>query len=51
MSEVLVAVTGSVATVTLNRPERRNALSSGLLATLRSVLAGLDERQDTALSC
>ncbi len=46
MSDVLVEVTNGVATVTLNRPERRNAISSGLLAALRSALAGLDERAD-----
>lgn len=46
MSDVLVEVTNSVATVTLNRPERRNAISSGLLAALRSALTGLDERRD-----
>jgi enoyl-CoA hydratase len=46
MSDVLVEVTNSVATVTLNRPERRNAISSGLLDALRSALAELDERRD-----
>jgi enoyl-CoA hydratase len=46
MSDVLVEVTSSVATVTLNRPERRNAISSALLAALRTALTGLDERAD-----
>jgi len=46
MTDVLVEVTDSVATVTLNRPERRNAISSQLLAALTSALTGLDERQD-----
>lgn len=42
MSVVLTEVTGFVATVTLNRPERRNALSGELLAALRETLAGLE---------
>jgi enoyl-CoA hydratase len=42
MSDVLVEQAGSVAIVTLNRPRRRNAISSGLLAALRGALAGLD---------
>jgi enoyl-CoA hydratase len=43
---VLVEVSELVATVTLNRPQRRNALSSGLIARLREVLAELDARSD-----
>jgi enoyl-CoA hydratase len=46
MTEVLVEVTDQVAVVTLNRPERRNALSGALLALLRDALAGLDGRSD-----
>jgi enoyl-CoA hydratase len=46
MTDVQVDVTDSVATVTLNRPERRNAISSQLLAALASALAGLDQSQD-----
>jgi enoyl-CoA hydratase len=46
MTEVLVEVTDQVAVVTLNRPERRNALSGTLLALLRDALAGLDGRSD-----
>ncbi|HEY2549922.1 MAG TPA: enoyl-CoA hydratase [Streptosporangiaceae bacterium] len=42
MSDVLVQQDGPVAVVTLNRPQRRNAISSGLLAALRGVLAELD---------
>jgi len=45
-TEVLVEVSELVATVTLNRPERRNAISSGLLAALRDALTGLDARSD-----
>ena len=46
MSEVLVQVTDEVAVVTLNRPERRNAISGSLLAALREALAALDSRPD-----
>lgn len=43
---VLVEVEDRVATVTLNRPEARNALSSQLLAELHQVITGLDARDD-----
>ncbi|HEX6932410.1 MAG TPA: enoyl-CoA hydratase [Streptosporangiaceae bacterium] len=46
MTEVLVDVEGKVAIVTLNRPERRNAISGSLLAALRDAVAGLDRRAD-----
>jgi enoyl-CoA hydratase len=46
MTDVLVEVTDLVATVTLNRPERRNAISGRLLAVLRVTLADLDRRPD-----
>lgn len=46
MTEVLLDVTGNVATVTLNRPERRNALSSTLLTGLRELLSDIDSRPD-----
>ena len=39
--EVLRSVAGGVATVTINRPERRNALSWAVIAELREVLATL----------
>jgi enoyl-CoA hydratase len=45
-TDVLAKVTDGVATVTLSRPERRNAISSQLLAALTSALTGLDERRD-----
>jgi enoyl-CoA hydratase/carnithine racemase len=38
-AELLYEVTDGVATLTLNRPERRNALSWGLIAQLRARLA------------
>lgn len=46
MTEVLLDVTGHVATVTLNRPERRNALSSALITSLRELLAEISSRPD-----
>ena len=41
MTDVLCEIRGVVAVVTLNRPERRNALSAALLAGLRAALAEL----------
>lgn len=46
MNEVLVDITDLVAVVTLNRPERRNAISGKLLVDLGAALAGLDARPD-----
>jgi enoyl-CoA hydratase len=43
---VLTDVADYVATVTLNRPERRNALSGDLITQLRATLARLDEQTD-----
>jgi len=44
--EVLVEVDGPVAAVTLNRPERRNAISGALLTGLRESLAELEARPE-----
>jgi enoyl-CoA hydratase/carnithine racemase len=44
--EVLRSVAGGVATVTINRPERRNALSWAVIAELREVLAALRDDPD-----
>jgi len=41
MSEVLIARDGPVVTATLNRPARRNAMNSALVAALDGLLAGL----------
>lgn len=41
MTDVLCEIRGVVAVVTLNRPERRNALSAALLTGLRASLAEL----------
>jgi enoyl-CoA hydratase len=46
MSVVLLEVGDLIATVTLNRPDRRNALSGELIAELRRVLAEIDARAD-----
>jgi enoyl-CoA hydratase len=43
---VLLEVTDRVATITLNRPEARNALSSEVLALLPQLLRDADERDD-----
>ncbi len=46
MPVILLEVVDLVATVTLNRPERRNAISGHLIAELRQTLADLDARSD-----
>jgi enoyl-CoA hydratase len=46
MTEVLVEIADLVAVVTLNRPERRNAISAALLAGLRDTMAALDARPE-----
>ena len=50
-SEVLVEVRGGVATVTLNRPEARNALSSALLVTFGERMRdlGVDDEVDVVI--
>jgi enoyl-CoA hydratase len=45
-SPVLLSVDGEVATVTLNRPEARNAISGVLLRTLQDTMADLADRED-----
>ena len=44
--ELLCQIEDRVATITLNRPEKRNALSDNLTPALRQVLLDLDTRQD-----
>jgi enoyl-CoA hydratase len=46
MTVVLLEVTDLVATVTLHRPEKRNALSGHMLSELRRVLEELNTRED-----
>jgi enoyl-CoA hydratase/carnithine racemase len=43
---VLVEVDAGVATITLNRPEARNALSAELLGELHRTISELDQRED-----
>jgi enoyl-CoA hydratase/carnithine racemase len=44
--EVLAGVADGVATVTLNRPHKRNAMNTALLAGLRDCVEALDRRPD-----
>lgn len=46
MTDVRCEVAGLVATVTLNRPDRRNAISGSLLTQLRATMAELDASAD-----
>ena len=45
-SPVIYAVEGSVALVTLNRPEKRNALNDALVAALKDALRDADAREE-----
>src|SRR5947209_16528852 len=45
-NSVIYAVEGAVALVTLNRPEKRNALDDPLVAGLKSALRDADSRED-----
>jgi methylglutaconyl-CoA hydratase len=45
MTEVLVENKGSVRTLTLNRPEKRNALNDALVAALKEALKDADEAE------
>jgi enoyl-CoA hydratase/carnithine racemase len=44
--EVLCSVADGIATVTLNRPDKRNAMNAALLAGLRRTFDELDDRRD-----
>jgi enoyl-CoA hydratase/carnithine racemase len=44
--EIITAVDDGVATVTLNRPDQRNAMTATMLAGLRAAFDTLDERRD-----
>src|SRR5215510_9598691 len=44
--EVLCAIDGGVATVTLNRPGQRNAMNAALLASLRERFEALESNRD-----
>src|SRR5256714_5532452 len=45
-SPVIYAIEGSVALVTLNRPEKRNALNDALVAALKDALRDADARDE-----
>ena len=44
--EILTTVADDIATVTMNRPERRNAMNGALLSGLRAAFDDLDARRD-----
>ena len=44
--EILCSIEHHIATITMNRPEKRNAMSTALLAGLRSTITALDENPD-----
>src|SRR5512132_2522277 len=46
MAEILTAVADGVATVTLNRPEQRNAMNTAMLRSLAAAFDELDARAD-----
>src|SRR5215813_1187059 len=46
MAEILTSVADGIATVTLNRPEQRNAMNAALLRGLRAAFDELDGRKD-----
>ena len=48
MSVVLVEVADQIGTITLNRPEARNAISGQLMRELDDAVSGLDARDDVA---
>ena len=48
-NEILVEVSDRIATVTLNRPEKLNALSRSVLVELASVFAELRSRGDVGV--
>ncbi len=43
MSELLIKDTGAIRVLTLNRPEKRNALNDGLVSELKAALRSADE--------
>src|SRR5256714_346486 len=49
--EVLYTVEGAVALVTLNRPEKRNALNDSLIAGLKDALSMADETENVRVVC
>lgn len=46
MDEVLISDSGAIRTLTLNRPEKRNALNDALVDALKSAMRDADENED-----
>src|SRR5438132_1090545 len=46
MSEIIVETENSVQTITLNRPEKRNALNDALIKALKDALADADRNEN-----
>jgi methylglutaconyl-CoA hydratase len=44
-STLLLDVTGAVATITLNRPDKRNAISAGMISELQSALGDIEKSE------
>ena len=44
--EILLSVDAGIATVTMNRPDQRNAMNTPLLQALRATFDDLDARRD-----
>lgn len=44
--EIITAVADGIATITLNRPDQRNAMNAAMLTGLRAAFDDLDERKD-----
>jgi enoyl-CoA hydratase/carnithine racemase len=44
--EILLSIDDGIATVTMNRPDQRNAMNTALLQGLRAAVEELDERRD-----
>lgn len=50
MSPVLLEIRGAIAIITLNRPERRNAIDANLTARLRSAVEAAEAHPDVAVT-
>src|ERR1044072_3070654 len=46
MSEIIVETENSIATITLNRPEKRNALNDALINTLKNPLSEANKNEE-----
>ena len=50
-STLLLDIPGKLATLTLNRPEKRNAISTQMIADLQSALDGVTENRVSWAAC